>query len=81
MTGINNKELEMLRQEIDELDRQILKLFEARMAKAAEVAQYKKNNKLAIMDKSGNRKSGPNWAACNPQLKEHANSFSKPSWI
>jgi chorismate mutase/prephenate dehydratase len=73
MTGINNKELEMLRQEIDELDRQILKLFEARMAKAAEVAQYKKNNKLAIMDKEREQKVLARIGQlANPQLKEHA---------
>ncbi|NLM21492.1 MAG: bifunctional chorismate mutase/prephenate dehydratase [Peptococcaceae bacterium] len=69
----NYKELEVLRQEIDELDRQILKLFEARMAKVTEVAQYKKINKLAIMDKEREQKVLARIGQLtNPHLKEHA---------
>lgn len=45
-------DIETYRNEIDRIDRQILKLFEARMHVAENIAAFKKNNKKDIVDKS-----------------------------
>ncbi len=42
--------LEELRVKIDEIDREITRLFEARMDVAAEIAEYKRENKLPVLD-------------------------------
>lgn len=43
-------ELEQYRKEIDEIDRELLALFERRMDVAVRVANYKKENNLPIYD-------------------------------
>ena len=43
-------ELEQCRKEIDEIDRELLTLFERRMDVAVRVANYKKENNLPIYD-------------------------------
>lgn len=43
-------ELETIRQTIDEIDRQMAALFEARMQAVGRVAFYKKENGLPILD-------------------------------
>ena len=46
------KDLQTLRAEIDAIDTQLVKLFEARMACARGVADYKMANHLPILDTS-----------------------------
>lgn len=46
------KELQELRQELDQLDREIVALFEKRMAIARQVAQYKLAHGLPVLDQS-----------------------------
>ena len=43
-------ELENAREEINEIDREMAKLFEKRMTAAREVAKYKKEHALPITD-------------------------------
>lgn len=50
------KNLEALRQDIDELDSQLLTLFEERMKTAQEIADYKQKNQLQILDTSREEK-------------------------
>ena len=42
--------LEELRVKIDEIDREMTRLFEARMDVAAQIAEYKRENKLPVLD-------------------------------
>lgn len=44
--------LEEARKEINEIDRQLVALFEARMRAVVEVASYKKENNLPIFDEA-----------------------------
>lgn len=46
------KELQELRQELDQLDREIVALFEKRMIIARQVAQYKLAHDLPVLDQS-----------------------------
>ena len=46
------KELHELRQELDQLDREVVALFEKRMAIARQVAQYKLAHDLPVLDQS-----------------------------
>ena len=46
------KDLAQCRKEIDEVDRQLLRLFEERMALCREVARYKKAHGLPTLDAS-----------------------------
>lgn len=48
-------ELEKYRKEIDEIDRQLIELFEKRMNVSAKVAEYKKENNIPIYN--GERES------------------------
>ena len=48
-------ELEKCRKEIDEIDKQLMELFERRLDVAARVAEYKAENKLPIYN--GERES------------------------
>lgn len=48
-------ELEKYRKEIDEIDKQLIELFEKRMNVSAKVAEYKKENNLPIYN--GERES------------------------
>jgi len=56
MDGLNKEieleKLEFIRQEIDEIDRQMLALFESRMNKILQVAEYKAAHNLKILDVS-----------------------------
>ena len=45
------KDLVEIRQKIDSIDREIAKLFEERMAAAADVAEYKSKHNLPILDR------------------------------
>lgn len=44
-------ELDMCRQDIEEIDKQLVELFEKRMEVAVKVAEYKKERNLPIYDK------------------------------
>ena len=46
------RELAELRQELDELDREIVALFERRMGVSREVARYKLSRHLPVLDQS-----------------------------
>ena len=46
------KDLNTLRQEIDHIDRQLVALFEQRMAVTLQVGQYKLANGLPVLDRS-----------------------------
>lgn len=46
------KDLNLLRQEIDTIDRQIVALFEQRMAVTQQVGRYKLANGLPVLDRS-----------------------------
>ena len=46
------KELTELRQELDQLDREIVAMFERRMRISREVAQYKLSHALPVLDSS-----------------------------
>ena len=48
-------ELQELRTKIDEIDRELVKLFEARMDVAADVAAYKRENHLPVLDMARER--------------------------
>ena len=50
------KSLEECRSEIDAVDRQIVRLFEARMQLCREVAQYKIANGMQVLDRSREEK-------------------------
>jgi len=52
----NKTKLETLRQGIDKLDKDLLELFEARMQKVSEIADFKKANNLTILDESREEK-------------------------
>lgn len=47
---MSDRTLEELRKEIDEIDHQIVDAFRHRMALSAEIAEYKKENGLPILD-------------------------------
>ena len=48
-------ELNELRQQIDAIDRELVELFKARMQVSAKVAEYKKENGMAVLDPSRER--------------------------
>lgn len=48
-------ELDELRKQIDEIDRSLVELFKARMGISAQVAEYKKENGMAVFDPSRER--------------------------
>ena len=66
-------DIQELRREIDGVDRDLVKLFERRMHLAAEIADYKKKNRLPVQDRLREREvlaqvSG----AAGPELEEYA---------
>lgn len=74
----NKTKLEALRQEIDKLDKDLLELFEARMLKVSEIADFKKANKLTILDESREEKVLENVRVIeNPNFVEPAERFLK----
>ena len=48
-------ELDELRKQIDQIDRELVELFKARMSVSAQVAEYKKENGMAVFDPSRER--------------------------
>lgn len=48
-------EIEKIRQEIDETDNEIIKLFEKRMKTVAKIAEYKKENKMPVFSRTRER--------------------------
>ncbi len=44
------RDLETMREEIDVIDREILEAFRKRMALSAEIAKYKKENNIPVLD-------------------------------
>ena len=48
-------DLEQLRSRIDEIDSQMVELFKDRMEIATDIARYKKENKLPVLDKTRER--------------------------
>ena len=46
------KDLSVIRQELDQLDRQLVRLFEQRMVISREVARYKIANHLPVLDET-----------------------------
>ena len=74
----NRTKLETLRQEIDELDKDLLELFEARMLKVSEIADFKKANNLTILDESREEKVLENIRVIvNQSFHEPAERFLK----
>lgn len=69
-------ELERLRGQIDELDGELLRLFEARMAVVQEIGAYKAAHKVKILDESREQnvlaKTG---LLSTPQFQKHGASF------
>ena len=51
MKKVKNMEIKDLRNQIDSIDEQMVKLFVERMQIAGKVAEYKKENNLSIYDK------------------------------
>ena len=79
-------ELELLRDKIDGIDRQMLALFEERMAAARLVASYKKAHKMeifvperekAILKDRVNRLSDPTLAEATEEFFRHLMELSR----
>ncbi len=74
----NKTKLENLRYEIDELDKDLLELFEARMLKVSEIADFKKANNITILDASREEKVLKNIkTTVNQSFHEPAERFLK----
>lgn len=72
------KGLESLRREIDLLDKTLLEIFENRMAKVLEIASYKQENELAVLDESREKEVLNNTRYLkNKEFKEPAEKFFK----
>ena len=65
-------DLEKTRAEIREIDEQMVRLFEERMEVSAEIAKYKKENRLPIYDGARERSK---LEAVNEQLPEHLRDY------
>lgn len=44
-------ELDILRKKIDDIDKELLKVFEERLFVCKEIAEYKRQNELSVLDK------------------------------
>ena len=78
MDTLKPSQLDILRQQIDELDRELLQLFEARMRKASEIADYKRERHLTVLDESREQKVLENChRLANAELREPAVRFFK----
>ncbi|HEY8804642.1 MAG TPA: chorismate mutase, partial [Clostridium sp.] len=51
MSKLDNFDIDNLRSKIDEIDANLVSLFESRMEVVLKVAQYKKNNNVEILNK------------------------------
>jgi len=77
MDGMNTNLL-LLRGEIDEIDKKLLALFEARMEKVLQIAEYKTACNMAVLDQSREKKVLEKAEALmNPEVREHALTFLK----
>ena len=65
------KDLSVIREELDRLDRQLVRLFEQRMVISREVAQYKNSKGLPVLDEAREKQviqsrramlTDPHWA-------------------
>ena len=64
--------LEELREKIDEIDSQMTRLFEARMDVSAQIAEYKRENKLPVLDAGREREKLNKIAdAVRPEFRSH----------
>ena len=61
--------LEQSRKTIDEIDSQLTKLFAERMSCAAEIAAYKKENNLPVLDAGRERQKPPSPSWCRMSWK------------
>jgi len=52
MSNLDNFDIDGLRNKIDEIDASLVSLFENRMEVVLKIAEYKKNNSIAILNKS-----------------------------
>lgn len=50
MNNLNNCDIEELRNQIDKIDSALVSLFENRMEVVLKIAEYKKNNNMAILN-------------------------------
>jgi len=74
----NKTKLDALRQGIDRLDKDLLELFEVRMQKVSEIADFKKVNNLTILDESREEKVLGNISIIkNKNFAEPAERFLK----
>ena len=55
MSDIKNQDINILRQEIDTIDRELVSLFKKRMEVAANVAEYKRQTGMQVLDASRER--------------------------
>lgn len=66
-------DLDELRQRINAIDRQMLALFQERMQVAADIAQYKRENGLPVLDPAREReKLAAATNAVPDELRDHA---------
>ena len=66
-------DIQELRQEIDRVDEELIQLFRRRMAAAAQIAQYKKQHNLPVLDRLREREVLARAAeAAGPELEEYA---------
>ena len=65
-------DLKDCREKINEIDEQMVRLFEERMEVSAEIAKYKKENRLPIYDGARERSK---LEAVNEQLPEHLRDY------
>ena len=70
-------DLKDYRKQIDEIDDQLVKLFQQRMETAADIAAYKKANKLPVLDAGRERsKIHDLCAKVPPEMQNRAVNFS-----
>lgn len=71
------KDIKQLREDIGQIDKEMASLFEARMNKAAEIADYKKQNDLPVYDPKREAellKANENYIS-NPDIKPYYRDF------
>lgn len=72
----NHEDIEDLRQQIDQIDNELLRLFEARMELVQKIADYKRERNLKVLDESREKKVLEKTASLtSPILQKHAASF------
>lgn len=67
-----NKDLNTLREEIDRIDRSLVSLLEQRMGTASQIAEFKRENHLPVLDQSREDVKIRTIAAqCSPENSEY----------